>query len=139
MNSFSFSASLASRAPNQMSSAPFSLAIATPGEFSSEHIDPSILAQYFAASTWVFFSFTTIYFMPPFTTQSLLDSFLPESTFECPEDEDDEEEDEEDDEEDDDKDDEEDEAMPSAKRSTRQVNFIVSFLGLVDYSKALKC
>ena len=44
--------------------------------------------------------------MPPFTTQSLLDSSLPESTFECPEDEDNEEEDEEDDDEDDEEDEE---------------------------------
>ena len=39
--------------------------------------------------------------MPPFTTQSLPDSSLPESTFECPEDDDDEEDDDDDDEEDD--------------------------------------
>ena len=71
---------------------------------------------------------------------------MPESTFEWPEDED-----EEDDEDDEcDKDEElEDlylpgwpEARPKAKRSTRQMNFIVSFLSrcsedLVDFSKAL--
>ena len=43
--------------------------------------------------------------MPPFTTQSLPDSSLPESTFECP---DDDEEDEDDDDEDDDDEEEED-------------------------------
>ena len=43
--------------------------------------------------------------MPPFTTQSLPDSSLPESTFECPDD-DDEEDDEEEEEEDDDDEDE---------------------------------
>ena len=43
--------------------------------------------------------------MPPFTTQSLPDSSLPESTFECPEEE--EEEEEEDDDEEDDEEEEE--------------------------------
>ena len=44
--------------------------------------------------------------MPPFTTQSLPDSSLPESTFECPEDEEEEEEDDDDDDHDDDDEDE---------------------------------
>ena len=44
--------------------------------------------------------------MPPFTTQSLPDSSLPESTFECPDD-DDEEEEEDDDEEEEDEDEDE--------------------------------
>ena len=47
--------------------------------------------------------------MPPFTTQSLPESSLPESTFECPEDED--EEDDEDDEEDDELEEEEEEKL----------------------------
>ena len=45
--------------------------------------------------------------MPPFTTQSLPDSSLPESTFECPDDE--EEEEDEDDDDDEEEDEEEDE------------------------------
>ena len=45
--------------------------------------------------------------MPPFTTQSLPDSSLPESTFECPEDDDDDEEEEEDDDDDDEEEEEE--------------------------------
>ena len=44
--------------------------------------------------------------MPPFTTQSLPDSSLPESTFECPEDDDEEEKDD-----DDEEDDEEEEEL----------------------------
>ena len=44
--------------------------------------------------------------MPPFTTQSLPDSSLPESTFECP---DDDEEDEDDDDDEEEEDEEEDE------------------------------
>ena len=47
--------------------------------------------------------------MPPFTTQSLPESSLPKSTFECPEDED--EEDDEDDEEDDELEEEEEEEL----------------------------
>ena len=47
--------------------------------------------------------------MPPFTTQSLPVSSLPESTFECPEDEDDEDDD--DDEEDDELEDEDEEEL----------------------------
>jgi len=46
--------------------------------------------------------------MPPFITQSLPDSSLPESTFECPDDDDEEEEDDDDEEEDEDEDELED-------------------------------
>ena len=45
--------------------------------------------------------------MPPFITQSLPDSSLPESTFECPDDDDEEEEEEDDDDDDDDEDEDE--------------------------------
>ena len=46
--------------------------------------------------------------MPPFITQSLPDSSLPESTFECPDDEEEEEEDDDDEEEEEDEDELED-------------------------------
>ena len=49
--------------------------------------------------------------MPPFTTQSLPDSSLPESTFECPDDDDDEEEEEEDDDDDEEEEDEDEDEL----------------------------